>query len=347
VVQNELKGEEVLHALFELTREFLVDHEERFSCVMTKCPSFENLTNAEECKGQDESTPTPMSSPSVPSSKGLSSSTSTSSDIDSHEVTGASGDDNVAFRAVTLDFLIKFTCEHDLWHTPTHQVVTDIIIPTMTEHGGGPYTSILSPEDVGQATIFISHAWANSFGLAVAAVRKYVGDQYARQHQYSKKHKHKGGDEETPVFIWMDVFAVTQQQGEDQIHDLSQLEPTIADENCRTLVVLDEEGGIPLKRCWCIFEIYATLYHCDLKYSGKLQVRAGRVVGRYGEFQPCSNRDRLVELASNVDASSALCSVESDKEMILKQIQKLGGADRNGVHELNRILQRAVRHGWT
>lgn len=187
--------------------------------------------------------------------------------------------------------------------------------------------------------------------------------------------------------MWLDVFAITQHAGEAQAHDLTQLEPTIAKQSCTTLMVLDQDQAVPLSRCWCIFEVYATLLHSNGRH-GKLQVRAGRADPVTGEFFPCVDRDSLALLASTVDASNAGATVAADKAMILERLSDLartssgklsgkppplrGGAgcgcgcggcggsgssgggngsswamrDHGGTAELNRKLQRAVRHGW-
>jgi hypothetical protein len=66
-----------------------------------------------------------------------------------------------------------------------------------------------------------------------------------------------------------------------------------------------------------------------------------------GTFIPCSDRDRLGELAAKVNASEADATILADKEMIIARLQDLGvSSGRDGTHELNRKLTRAVRHGW-
>lgn len=233
----------------------------------------------------------------------------------------------VGARAVTLEFLLEWTWTHDAWTTPTCILVRDLIIPA-TAKTGGPYTDLLPSNSVGRGSLFISHAWSNPFGLLVAAARKYVST--------SKFPKGR------PVFIWVDIFAITQKRGEAQQKELAQLEPTIADPACTTLLVLDTAAR-PLSRCWCIFEIYATLYHA-VRF-GKLQVRAGTVTSS-GVFKPCSDREQLCKIALTVDAMKAEATVAADKVMILSRLESLASDDRKGIREFNRKLQRAVRHGW-
>jgi len=286
-------------------------------------------------------------------------------------------EDDVGLRAVSLQFLIDFAWEHDVWGTPTNEVVRDVIIPA-TVSKAVPFTSLLDPCEVGGATVFVSHAWSNPFGLVVAAVRKFASEASvsAPPAALSSSASSVSSSPSPPpppptkVFVWLDMFAITQHPGPVQAHDLGQLEPTIARAACTTLVVLDEASALPLKRCWCIFEIYATLLHSQGRF-GKLQVRAGRADPQNGDFFPCLNREALAELAQNVDAATAGASVAADKAMILSRLTSLARSfsskasskspslssehhpstnyERNGaggIVELNRKLQRAVRHGW-
>ena len=145
------------------------------------------------------------------------------------------------------------------------------------------------------------------------------------------------------MYCWVDIFAITQHPGKLQGFDLGRLEATISRPDCTTLMVLDSEKGLPLTRCWCIFEVYCTLHNSNR--HGKLQVRVGSVSAT-GDLIPCSDPDKLAALAGSVDVREASASVEADKAMILARLSELGTGDRDGTHELNRKLARATRHGW-
>jgi hypothetical protein len=261
-----------------------------------------------------------------------------------------SAEDDASLRGISLDFLVEFTWEHGAWHMPTHEVVE--IVKSATADCRTPYTHLLPPDQVGAPTIFLSHAWQNEFGLVVAAARKYVSNEQKRL--AAKGGAGSGGG--AAVFVWLDIFAITQHSGETQAHDLARLETTIMQPCCTTLVVMDEQGK-PLGRCWCIFEFFATLLYADGRH-GKLQVRVGSLVpGGTGEFVPCTDPERLAQLAESVDAAAAEATVAADKAMILSRLVELGCAPedkgagakkggRDGTHELNRKLARAVRRGW-
>jgi hypothetical protein len=247
---------------------------------------------------------------------------------------------DASLRGVSLEYLLEFTYEHNLWNVPTYEVVQRVVAPATIDTDGQPYTSLLPAVSVGSPSIFLSHAWANPFGLVVAAARKYVSDEAKRKRKHTKVgHSH--------TFLWLDIFAVSQHPGAQQQHDLTRLEATIARPDCTTLVVLDN-AGLPLQRCWCVYEFFATLLHAEGKH-GKLQVRAGSMVPRSAEFIPCADPERLAELSVSVNVTEAEATVAADKQMILARLAELGvgtRSHRDGTHELNRKLARAVRRGW-
>lgn len=259
-----------------------------------------------------------------------------------------SAEDDASLRGVSLDFLVEFAWEHSAWHMSTYEVVA--IIKSATAHTRKPFTHLLPPEQIGTPTIFLSHAWQNEFGLVVAAARKYVSNEQQRLASLG------AAGSSSLTFVWLDIFAITQHSGETQAHDLTRLEATISNPDCTTLVILDEEG-IPLTRCWCIFEFFSTIRHANGRH-GKLQVRAGSLApGGTGEYLPCVDPERFAKLAESVDAMSAEASVPADKDMILSRLGELGyswdekgvatkKSGRDGTHELNRKLARAVRRGW-
>jgi hypothetical protein len=235
--------------------------------------------------------------------------------------------EGIHLRAITLEFLINFTSEHNVWFVPTWQVVRDIIVPS-TGDQIVPYSQQIERSHVGHVDIFISHAWTNYFGLLVTAVRKYVS---------SIKKKVK------PKFFWLDIFAITQHGGLFQQDELLQLESTV-DVAQHTLVVIDDALGIPLRRIWCIFEIYVSLRG---GIYGKLKVRAGHLIDK-GEIQfvPCMDPTVLRALEEMIDINRAEATVELDKTAILSRVLEMSKEDRNGIDEINRKLRRAVRQGW-
>jgi len=228
-------------------------------------------------------------------------------------------------RGVSLDWLVRWTSELELWNVPTHVVVKKLVVPA-TSKDKKPYCTLLSDVDTGRADIFLSHGWGNRFGLIVATARKFAS-----------KRKTKGS-----IFLWIDIFAVTQHPGEDQIFDLSQLEMVIED-TTTTLMVLDR-NGLPLSRCWCLFELFVTI-KCGA--FGKLQIRVGELTDSYGGFSPISDPDLLRSLSSEIDLTRAEATLPQDKKMILSRIKELDKGHRSGIDEFVRKVKRCTRHGWS
>ena len=234
----------------------------------------------------------------------------------------------LAQRAISIGFLLDFTWEHNAWDLPTYQVVRDIIIPATAE-SQKPYIDLIDPSLHGQVKVFVSHAWSNPFGLLVATARKFISDS-----------KFNNND----CFFWLDIFAITQHGGLFQAEELVQLEDTVIAAHS-TLVVIDPSSGIPLKRIWCIFEIFITI---EQGTYGKLQVRAGDVSrGDSSKFLPCKDGEVLRRLADSVDVESADATLACDRDRILARIGGMVSGDRIGISEVNRKLRRAVRQGWS
>jgi hypothetical protein len=156
--------------------------------------------------------------------------------------------DAVASCAVSLAFLVDFydTCVAPLEASgrpplTTKQVVTDVIMPA-TEHAGGRNFAALVPRAVGRPTAFASHAFGNLFSLLVAALRAHFAAALASE-----------------VYVWIDVFAINQQNPGQDLHKGRTLARTI-ELAAHTLVVLDR-GAVPMSRLWCLFEIGTTPPH--------------------------------------------------------------------------------------
>ena len=109
---------------------------------------------------------------------------------------------------VTTRWLIDFTEEHGCWDWPTWQVVECVVRPrtaatrcrflelpemrSATCRAGGRTVSV-----VGQAAIYVSHAWGASWGTLVAALTSSSSETRR---------------------VWLDVFALRQVRGPKAIH---------------------------------------------------------------------------------------------------------------------------------
>ena len=105
---------------------------------------------------------------------------------------------------------------------------------------------------VGDATAFVSHAWAYLFLDVVAAMEAWEAKRAAPSAG--------GGGGGGPTFFWFDVFSNPQHGAIARPFEWWQ---TTFKDNVRrighTLLVLAWEDPKPLKRAWCLVEIVATL----------------------------------------------------------------------------------------
>jgi hypothetical protein len=135
----------------------------------------------------------------------------------------------------------------------TAQVVERVIKP-LTEASQSSYVQWLGDARdahghklVDTATVFVSHAWLNPFrDLAAAIQGKLGGEEVVDAHA---------------VYLWNDIFVSCQHRTE----ELPQAWWTDAFSHAiravgRTLLVLQPwNDPVPLKRAWCLWEIYSTL----------------------------------------------------------------------------------------
>jgi hypothetical protein len=235
---------------------------------------------------------------------------------------------HAAHRAVSLGFLLEFTETHDCWEMTTRDVMMQFVAP-VTSRKENPirYTELLDEKQVGTVTVFVSHTWSNPWGLVVGVARKFASEF---------KEYHPGKE----LYFWIDLFAIHQHTRCDNIRkiDILQLEAVVKSA-VNVLLVCDERVK-PLTRVWCLFEIAITLPNGNY---GKLQPRCGRLEGR--KFVPIQDGDTLRAIADEIDLEKAEATVESDREMIFEMVKKM--FPKQGLYDVNRIVKRLLRKGWS
>lgn len=131
----------------------------------------------------------------------------------------ASGQASV-MRGVPVEWLARFTDQHDCWHWTTTRVRDDIILRATWE-SRVRYTELPEMADVVRpAANFVSHAWGATWGDLVAACLAYLP---------------------TDACVWVDIFSVRQWPGNGM--DL-EFKPVI--ERCKTVLLVtstDSTGG--------------------------------------------------------------------------------------------------------
>eukprot|EP00854_Cymbomonas_tetramitiformis_P002842 gene2842-3640_t len=217
----------------------------------------------------------------------------------------------VVWSGVSLAFLQRF--ERQLRERfpgrslSTRQVVAEVVKERTRREGvdGGGVRYIDLPEmfgEVGPSKFFVSHMWGADFAKLVARLGERLDD----------------ADPER-VHVWIDVFAVNQHGG--TAADLERLQDCLRASEAGTLLVMDElrvpgdDGSVidlvPLKRLWCVYEMWSTLH---LRGERWLQVEEGSMA-----------RSAWQRSVDGLDVAQCEAYSESDKRMMLEQVQATVG----------------------
>eukprot|EP00301_Raphidiophrys_heterophryoidea_P011942 c18202_g1_i1.p1 GENE.c18202_g1_i1~~c18202_g1_i1.p1 ORF type:complete len:967 (-),score=248.24 c18202_g1_i1:119-3019(-) len=275
-------------------------------------------------------------------------------------------------RAISLDALIRFTNDHatvnfgdgvtkSIMEMTTAEVVDHVIRPGLKTHNKLRYHEIIAQncgrQHIGQVTVFVSHAWANKWGLIV----KMLSDSF----DLATCRKLK-------VFFWLDVFAICQvrhkisEKGvlttldtrECQDANKSDVKNFDRPHNfaCRTFGIMNADGvGVANEdlchRAWCLFEFATTLDKSNIlsfrlghlrpkptiNNSVSSNRRSSGNSTHHTHSKPCSRNildDYELELAStkkfknasrSIDLRNAKAAVKTDlTEIIHPRVLQLG-----------------------
>lgn len=163
---------------------------------------------------------------------------------------------------------------------------------------------------VGPATVFVSHAWGDSFLGMVDALERWEARRPGRD-----------DPDATPTFFWVDLFANSQHGTADRPFEwwLGVFATSIARVGCTVLVLQSAARPVPLSRVWCLWEIAATACAIDEDEAGaatgggdrrerKLAARS-LLLGDFGEGGSCA--DGVSDAGDSGDAASDAGSEDS------------------------------------
>jgi len=165
-------------------------------------------------------------------------------------------------------------------------------------------------ETLGAVNVFVSHTWLYSFEMLVESIEEW---ELNWEKQNGKKHE--------TFFYFIDYLAVNQH---DMAADLSKLQEVVKNSKVTCLILSPWEDPIPLRRCWCVYEIAKT----ELFPSTRLHVAfPPHEVKRFKKnFFSSKKVHEIARIIEKVDSSTAEASYKPDKEMIVADIKKnLGG----------------------
>eukprot|EP00049_Salpingoeca_infusionum_P000128 m.37472 g.37472 ORF g.37472 m.37472 type:complete len:480 (+) comp10098_c0_seq1:127-1566(+) len=123
----------------------------------------------------------------------------------------------------------------------TTEVCQQLIIPA-TEASKKPYIELLDASDVGNATVFISHAWKYPLAHSVNVMEQYEQDHPNSFYWFDLVLNSQHGTAERPFEWWCKTF-------QESIEKIGAV----------VLVASPFSSPIPLTRSWCLFEIMCAL----------------------------------------------------------------------------------------
>ena len=213
-----------------------------------------------------------------------------------------------------------------------------------------PHALYLDPEnDVGPATVFVSHTWNRPFTELVDSLELEERRQVEKDGNHNAQNRSwpAGCASRSPRY-WIDIFMKDQWaiQGNDT---MAELVAAITGPG-RVIVIGDGWDPIPicLTRVWCLFEILNTIQHQAVLsfavFSGQYkQFQVRQMTNRQRKWLRTLDSFDLLEQPDRFDRGAAAfpkdCSqlpidvrhadatVESDKEMIFKEIENSIGHD--------------------
>lgn len=216
---------------------------------------------------------------------------------------------------------------HGTWERPNMYDLVEKFIKPKTEKNRVAYAELLDPME---PHVFVSHWWGEEF---VAFVRTL--DNF-------DKLKLAGSPEQT-VF-WVCSFANRQWQVNlGETLQESPFERALTAESCTHVLMVLDRNATPLRRIWCLYEVLRTHalkkdFHMGTE-NGMLTV-GGEPQGRV--------RTDLLDLTRKViqiDASTATASRETDRQMIVKEVDEVAGVEQFGIHIMSLLKDAFVSRG--
>lgn len=163
---------------------------------------------------------------------------------------------------------------------------------------------IQEPNATGRASVFISHAWKYKFSDVVEALLYYFQGDYDR-------------------IIWFDLFSNNQHKAPNLTFEwwCNTFKTAIGSFEKTVMVLSPWNDPIPLKRGWCIWELYCTVetkrqFDVAMTPSAELQF-----------YQAIEESPHLASnhILATIDCANSECFKETDRERIYSAIEKSVG----------------------
>ena len=165
-------------------------------------------------------------------------------------------------------FILNCGGREILENKTTTEVRDEFIIP-MTLWDENSYCEMIKQlkdenereEDVGEANVFISHAWSYKFLEVVDLLLQYFNNNDNDNNDNDTNNNNNNNKEE--IIIWFDIFSVNQHNNSNQQVSDDYWYDTFRNaikKFGRTVMVLSPwNDPVPLTRAWCLWELYCTV----------------------------------------------------------------------------------------
>ncbi|EGD80200.1 mbre TPR repeat protein [Salpingoeca rosetta] len=217
-----------------------------------------------------------------------------------------------AIKAFLADLKRQFPDTHN--EMTTADACKQLVVPRT--HGAScAYVDLLrkqSPESVGKATVFVSHAWRYKIADVLNVLLEFAEEQATK-------------DDSKPVFFWFDLFM--NNQNANVTANLPQewwsttFKESIANIGRVLLVLMPWQDPVPLTRAWCLWEIF-----CGISNEGtEVDIRLPNSEQQALEGAICENYKAVTDTLVRVQAERAEAFNPHDKDMIFNAIESWAG----------------------
>ncbi len=192
----------------------------------------------------------------------------------------------------------------------TADVVTRHVLPSTSP--GSALWAVLPLYHTGPATVHVCHAWGGRFLKILAALEAWEGENTAR------------GLLPAPPKYWLDCFSLP-------LHTPASHSWEFLRENFaagvagigKTVLVLDPEQPLPLRRTWCLFELAAALSEApiDIALAPADAAKLQRSLAASGGLEAAAAR-----LLAPIDIPGSEAGRSEDKRRLLRALREGGGS---------------------
>eukprot|EP01040_Poterioochromonas_malhamensis_P005192 gene5192-5561_t len=256
--------------------------------------------------------------------------------------------EDMIHRGVSIEFLLEFTKQNNLWDKPTAWVTRNIIQPRTIDTRKRYVEFMKTPNldlaelnlkfaSVGTATIFVSHCWNGSWGTLVAAVSEQA---------------------DLDKFVWIDIFAVRQWPSNNPdlnfraviMHpectsfvlvccshpDITEM--TVQTQTSRNMNAISKEArrAVAFFRAWCLVEIAEAVANAD---RIAFALKAGRLKHTSEGLSLEPDPKLISNLFWFVDIRNAEASFDHDRVRIFKEIEEKEKETHVGIEDINRAIR--------